>query len=155
MADDWEVVVPSRAVSPAPLALSGLADSLQAAVTDSDGPVPEEGSDLHVFAAPWASPARAVGSSPEDTATPQRQASPEAEGARLGGSAVFVSTPPPVQEEGSPSVATPMQVVKPATVDSQMDLEDETTFSQVGCSSALDPLSYRVVAACHESTAVA
>ena len=141
MADDWEVVVPSRAVSPAPLALSGLDASQQAADTEPHAPEREDGSNLHVFAAPWASPAK-VGASGEDSATPERQASPEPEAGRLGGSAVFVSTPPPVQEKSGPSVATPMQVVKPAAVDSSMDLEAETMFSRVGGFSRQDtPLS--------------
>jgi len=127
MADDWEVVVPSRAVSPAPLSLASPDASHQDEATESHAPAMEEGSDLTVFAAPWATPTK-PGSTRDDAAAPE-QPSAEAEASRLGGSAVFVSPPPPSQEDGSPSVATPMQIVKPAMADSDTDPEADMVTS--------------------------
>ena len=130
MADDWEVVVPSRAVSPAPLSLPGPDASQPADAMQADAPAIQEDSDLHVFAAPWATPTK-----PGEVAAAPEQLGPEAEASRLGGSAVFVSSPPPPQEDdGSPSVATPMQAVKPIAADSDMDLEADVVFSEVGAS---------------------
>ncbi len=129
MADDWEVVVPSRAVSPAPISLASTDASHRNEATASHAPATEEGSDLTVFAAPWATPTK-PGPAGDDAAAPE-QPLPEAEASRLGGSAVFVSPPPRSPEDGSPGVATPMQVAKPAMADSDTDPEADMVTSQL------------------------
>jgi hypothetical protein len=128
MAEEWEMVVPSRAVSPAPVSLTGDEGSQQAAAIESHGPAAHEDGDLHVFAAPWESPVK-VGSAAEDAGV--SEASAGHEDGRLGGSAVFVSAPPASEGDGSPSVATPMQVAKPVRAESLLDADAEMVSSQV------------------------
>ena len=136
MAEEWEMVVPSRTVSPAPGALLGGESSEQMTSSESHGPAAPGDSDLHVFAAPWESPVK-VGSAGEGAGVLGPLVGQE--DARLGGSAVFVSAPAASESDGSPSVATPMQVANPARAESLLDDDAEMVSSQV-CSLQTRPV---------------